>query len=132
MGIKGNKIYDSKCRDLQSKEYENFIKTSKELKNQIDLGYHRHIMSFEYCEMFNFPTTVYEIKDRYLDVIGIRYDEISKIYEIDLVEPELSEINNIYKKSHKIIKETKINFLDGATKIDPLIDSIQWKKELVE
>lgn len=131
MGIKGEKMYHTEDRLFQEKEYENFLETANELKIQIDLGYHRHIDSFEYQLLFSYETLVYTVNDRYFDIIEINYDKSTRTYKIGIVQPDCSLEGGKYRKKWIPIAHTDIDFLDGSKRIDPIIDCVEWKKEYV-
>ncbi len=129
MGIAGPRTINTNNLLIGSKQYSNFIKTAKELKNQIDLGYHRHIDHFDFSIHYSYDTVVYELKDKYFDIIALSYDPNTKLYEIILTEPIIEETKIGQVKRRKPIKNTRIDFMKGSSSIDPLIDKIDWKKE---
>jgi hypothetical protein len=131
MGISGPRSINDFNMLLDSKQFSNFEKTAAELKNQIDLGYHRHIDHFEYEVLFEYQTEVYEVKDRYLDIMELSYNPGSDSYDIIIVEPIINESKAGPTKGRKILRKTDINFMDGSAAIDPIIDEIEWKREFI-
>lgn len=129
IGIKGPKVRNMENKIIGSKEYRNFIESCKILKNEVDLGYHRHIDSIEYNILYDYETVVYEIKDKYLDAIEIRYNADTGIYEITIVEPVIKDQGERIQKTHRVIQPTNLNFFDGAIVVDSLLDSLNDRRE---
>lgn len=128
VGVKSDYQFRDQYIQLTESEYSRFIRSYDEFRYQVDLGLHRHITAIDYEILIEYESIVYEIKERFLDVLCINFDSNVNQYLVDIVRPKLVETAGKKLKSYDIIACSKVNFFDIYT-VDKLIDSIEWKKE---
>lgn len=128
VGVKSNYQFQDQYMQLTEDEYSQFIKSYNEFRYQVDLGLHRHIAAIDYEILIEYESLVYEIKERFLDVLCLKFDSNINQYLVDIVKPKLVETVGKKLKSYDLIACSKVNFFDIYS-VDQLIDSVEWKKE---
>lgn len=119
---------------LTSKQFKNFVETAKLFKDGKDKGLHRHI-KWDYEVTYFYETDIYEIKDSFFDAIFVLPNSEKNNLIIYLTEPfiqtSMSGSKKSYKKNWKRLKEIPIeDFLTGAVKVEPYVDTLEWKKKI--
>lgn len=118
---------------FNSKRFENFVETAKLFGEGMEAGLHRHIR-FGYSLDYSYETEVYEIKDKYFDAIffgSVIDDKIAVGLAQPFIQTRISNKETKYMKNWKKVKEITIDdFLVGPSRIDPMIDELDWKKKM--
>lgn len=134
LGLQLNSTHHFDYSYFDSKQFENFVATAKSLNEHTRLGLHKHV-KFDYNLEFNYETDVYEMKDKYFDAILVGSfvnNSVSIFLSQPFVQRRFSSKKEKSMKNWNKIREIPLDdFLTGPSKIDPLIDQLAWKKELV-
>lgn len=132
VSIRHNSVSQMATMTFDSKEYQLFEATAKELKIQILDQMHKHITLFDYGLDFSYDSIVYEMKDKYFDAIKLSHSLKENRFVVHLAEPYVTSDGKKDRKSLKALEEIpETAFLSGSSEIDKYIQKLEWKKKSI-